>query len=252
MAGDHMFNLKLIGKVILFILFMTSCSSNQPNQSSDQSIPYSQLSTQDNGTLQSMDNPPSQQPTEEPDRNQLPSNQGTQQQTIPDRSITDDSVQKQKEENPVAQNPTSLSSLPFHDFKERWNAVSEEQMSGLYIKKIEETPNPKETIYHTRLSNHLELQIFVHENYVYQLELISNEKTTEVIYQMLAGWSQIILMLNPTIEIYDVDMIFHKIGVGPNADLSKLKTTSFDHSQLHYEVLPTDNGYTFRASYRKS
>jgi PBP1b-binding outer membrane lipoprotein LpoB len=252
MAGDHLFNLKLIGKVILFILFMTGCSSNQPNQNFDQSIPYSQLSTQDNSTLQSIDNPPSQQLTEDPDSQQLPSNQGTQQQTVPDGFIKDDRVQKQGEENTVVQNSTSPSLLPFHDFKERWNAVSEEQMSNLYIKNIEESSNTNETIYHTRLSNHLELRIFVHENYVHQLELTSDEKTTEVIYQMLAGWNQVINMLHPTVEMYDVDALFRKIGVGPNADLSNLKATSFDYFHLHYEVLPTDNGYTFRASYRKS
>jgi hypothetical protein len=79
--------------------------------------------------------------------------------------------------------------------------------------------------------------------------MISEGKSSRVVQSMLTGWTQIINILHPNIEIYDVDTLFNKIGVGPNADLTNVKATSFIYFELLYEVLPTENGYIFRASY---
>ncbi len=187
--------------------------------------------------------------------NQSQQEQDTQQQTIPVEPITEEKLEKQEAQNPEEQATQSAgvsTQLPFQDFKARWNAVTDEQLSNLYIKNLEEISAGEGKLYRAILTNHLELRVAVSDTYIQQLELISKDKSKSTITAMLTGWSQMINLLHPNIEIYDVDELFNKIGVAPNSNLTNVKQSSFTYSDIHYEVLPTENGYTFRAGYDKS
>ena len=141
--------------------------------------------------------------------------------------------------------------LPFADFKERWNAVCDEQITNLYIQNLEAATNERGSYYHTRIHPQIMLRIFVDNDYVQQLEMISEGKANTTTLAMLAGWSQIINILHPNMEINDVDEFYQKIGVGPNADLTKVKPTSFTYYDLNYQIYTTENGYGFIAAYAK-
>lgn len=126
---------------------------------------------------------------------------------------------------------------------------AEEQMSNLYIKDFEAISGDTGTSYRAALGNTLELLIFVSNDSVRKLEMISTRKSTAEINTMLTGWSQIVSILHTNLEVQDEDALFHLIGVGPNGDLSQVIAKTFTYMGIHYEVLPTDKGYTFRASY---
>jgi hypothetical protein len=246
MAGDRVSKLEVIGKLIFFVFILSACSSNAPKLNLDPSVPYSKLSTQEDQNLQSKNELLNQQINEELITEQIQPDADSQQQMVPEVLIEENDDQQQEPENALIH-----SKLPFQDFKARWNAISDEQMSNLHIKDLEESKHDQGTLYISHLSKQIELHIHVYGNYVQQLEINSKGKSTSNINEMLAAWNQVINILHPTIEVYDVDTLFNKIGVGPNADVSKIKKASFVYSHLHYNVSPRENGYTFRASYNK-
>ena len=155
------------------------------------------------------------------------------------------------EENTIPENTTVIQQLPFIDFKERWNAITDEQMSNLYINNLEETTTNDGTYYFSRLHDQMELRVFADQNHVNALHLINVGKSGPASLTLLTGWNQIVTILHPNIEINDVDELFNKIGVGPNGDLSNIKPSSFTYDNIYYNVLPTDSGYHFKASYDK-
>jgi hypothetical protein len=259
---------KLIKIILLsfFILLVNGCSSAPESHRGDsngflklstEGVPKQDL-TDDQIIEESNPNPLQQEsdteeqtlPEEEHNQEQL--NQDTQQQTIPDDPIIEELVPEEEGQGQISQAMVATK-LPFQDFKDRWNAVTDEQMSNLYIRNFDEVASNEGIItYSSNLTNKLELRVFVAQNYIQQLEMINREKSDLSIESMLTGWSQMINILHPDIEIYDVDTLFNKIGVGPNGDLSELKPISISYSDLHYEVVPTENGYSFRASYSNS
>lgn len=54
--------------------------------------------------------------------------------------------------------------ISFQDFKERWNAISEEQLSNITIKNLEETTTTAETFYYAQLRNTIELRVYPNQN----------------------------------------------------------------------------------------
>lgn len=239
--------------LILFICLFSACSSRPEQNSSGQSSPYIKLSTP------SKENPNPVMPDEQVDEHHGSSpnqvqNQDAPEQKLPEDYAAEDRLQTQEiqeTEDPKSGAETVSTELPFQDFKARWNAVTDEQMSNLYIKDLEEVSSNGETFYRSNLSNQLELRVFVHQDHIQQLELISKDNTKVTVAAMLTGWSQIITLLHPNIEIYDVDELFNKMGVEPNGNLTKVKQTSFTYNDLHYEVTPTENGYSFIGRYDK-
>lgn len=145
--------------------------------------------------------------------------------------------------------PGGAAPLSFDDFKERWNALTEEQLSTLYINKLEQVSTNDGSIYRAPFNEKLELLIFVLNGKVRQLEMISLGRSSDDIFTMLSGWSQMVNILHPNQEGQDVDSLFHSIGVGPNGDLTNVKAKSFKYFDMNYEVVPTDKGYTLRISY---
>src|SRR5690606_21976634 len=94
------------------------------------------------------------------------------------------------------------------------------------------------TLYTANLTTQIVLQVNVVDNFVQSLSLNSKANTTTSVLPMLTSWSQAIMMLHPSIELKDVDEIFHKFGVGPNADLSNVKETTFTYGSVNYKVTP--------------
>ncbi len=199
---------------MLLIYFLSACSNAQSEKHSQQVNPYLQLSTQEQNVQQS----------------------------------NNESIVNQQEIGQVV----GGSQLPFEDFKERWNAVAEEQMSPLIIKSLEKISNDTELLYRAPLSQQLELIILVSNGTVKQLAINSFGKSQNDIYSMLTGWTQMVNILHPNIHLHDVDALFNTIGVGPNGDLTNVKTKSFTYLDVNYDILPTEKGYTFKASYDKT
>lgn len=204
------------GKLILFIVIWLSACSSQPENMDNINLHYQQLSTEEPSNFQQTDN----QVQEE---------------------LEQESKSIEQEEKPNAP------MLPFQDFRERWNAITDEQMSNLYIRNLEEQSNNDETFYRAQLNDYIEMRIHVYEKSIIKLEMISKEKSQAVIFTMLSGWSQIVTIVHQNREIPDVDAFFNKIGVGPNGNLTNINTGAFTYFDIVFEIIRTDQGFIFRA-----
>ncbi|MBE4908578.1 hypothetical protein IMZ08_10970 [Bacillus luteolus] len=255
MVGD---SLNKLFKAIIILFFVSGCTSEEPNRNSvtpfTENNPEGILTENDLSESEIVDEPNNKTDEEVPE-NLLPSEQPNpntemnEEHEFPQQER--DSLQKViPEEEDSLESSVISTHLPFFDFKARWNAISDEQFSNLYISSLEKGTD--EGQYRTILVPKLELYVYVKEDYIQTLEMISKDKTVNTTQQMLTGWNQIINILHPNIAIYDVDSFFHKIGVGPNANLSEIKYTRFSHSNIGYEVEPTSVGYTFRAFYQSN
>ncbi|MFS0674954.1 hypothetical protein [Ornithinibacillus sp. 179-J 7C1 HS] len=167
-------------------------------------------------------------------------------------------IPRSQEENNGSSNIENISNTPdipvprllFETFKDRWNAITDMQLSELYISEIIGV-STAEGVYLAPLTNNMNLYIMVENGTVTSLEVKSGVGEKQERMMMLAAWAQIIMMLHPEHEIHDLDAFFNEIGVGPNGDLSNVKEMVYPYYHLQYEILIEENEYTFRASFRK-
>jgi hypothetical protein len=144
---------------------------------------------------------------------------------------------------------THVVQLPFQDFKERWNAISNEQGSNLIISSFERVTEEGGTFYRAPFQNRTELRVFTKNQNVQRLQIIGEGRTHADVLSMLTGWSQVFYMLNPAFAPHHIDTLFHELGVAPNANLEDVKENTLTHQGIQYKVIPTDTGYMFEASY---
>ncbi|MFP7296249.1 hypothetical protein [Neobacillus niacini] len=228
--------------------FLYACSPNQTKQQPDPTK-YQQLSTQSNEQAEekTSENPSTEEPSNVEEYGDIEQNNNVQE--VPQNEEKQKYQGMNGQQDSIIASPEGSTKLPFHNFKERWNSVTDEQMSNLYIKKLEEVEANGETIYRTRINDQISLSITTLKNYVQSLEMRSEGKSQDNIYNMLTGWSQMITIILPSMEIHDVDSLFNRIGVGPNADLTNMKSTSFSYLDLQYDLSITDKDFTFKISY---
>ncbi len=189
---------------------------------------------------------------EEPPINDQPSveERSDQTETPTEEKFQGEGVIEEQEETEAAINP--VKELPFQDFKKRWNAVADQQLSNLYIENLQKNESEGGDVYSTKLSEQLELNIYVEEEYIQTLELIRKDSNNKAdVATMLTGWMQIVMILHPEVVVHDVDSLFHDLGVGPNGDLSNVVRKEFSYGRLNYEVIPESNSFLFRATYRE-
>jgi hypothetical protein len=199
--------------LMIVLLALNACTSDTKNQNGEENPPYLHLST--------------------PEQDQQ----------------IDTKTEGNHEDQQGTLEESTNAPLPFQDFKERWNAITEERLSNLYIKTLNASSDENGTFYTAQITNKLELRVYVSNDRIHQLEMISKVKTGSEVYTMLESWNQIIQILHPNIEMNDVDSFFHDIGVGPNADLTNVKGRKMTFSGINYTITPTNEGYIFRTSY---
>lgn len=226
---------------------MYACSFNQTKQQSNPNNKYHQLSTQSNE--QEEENTSIQEPSNIGEPSDIEQNNNEQE--VPQNEEQQHQGLNGQQGETIAPTASSIQ-LPSYNFKERWNSLTEEQMSNLYIQSMEEVKTSEKTIYSTQINSEITLSIATFNNYVESLEMTNTGKSRDNIYNMLTGWSQMITIIHPDMEIHDVDSIFNRIGVGPNTDLTNMKSTSFTYLDLHYDLSITDKGYSFKVSYVNS
>ncbi len=120
--------------------------------------------------------------------------------------------------------------FPFEEFIERWNALSDEHYSGLYISSFDaKKGEDNRTIYRHPFKNGFVLSVMIGgEKRIEEVRLEGSVKTEDQRFALLTAWSQLVLMTNPAFELYDVNQVFHEIGIGPNATIpNKNKTTNY-------------------------
>lgn len=252
---------KLLTTALFSLIFLTTisgCSTLKQNEDSQPKSPFIDLSTEKQGDqtpYRNMDERPNttEQAPQKHDNDKMdkiPNEHHSLQQTIPDQLPTEELVpdELETEQHTDTQKTTNkATNLPFQHFKERWNALSDEQSSNLYIKKLEKASNEEGSYLKAHLSNQLELHVFVEGKFIKRLDIISDIETKDDVLAMLSSWEQVVKILHPNVEIHDVDHFFEQIGVGPDADLTNVKAVSFPYYQLRYTIEPTDIGYRFSA-----
>ncbi|WP_138420601.1 hypothetical protein [Aquibacillus sediminis] len=142
--------------------------------------------------------------------------------------------------------------LPFDDFQQRWNAVSDEQLSNLYIRGWDKTDKESEEIYRTKFRENLELNVHVQQGFIQSIGMVNHDgRDKDSVFSMLTGWTQIINILHPEMEIYDIDSILSDIGVGPNGDLRHVKTSTFTYEDVDYHVTKDKDSYQLYGIYQE-
>lgn len=226
-----MFKLATVAVKLFLIMLVISACSAQKDITQNKGNPYLKLSTDEQKTV-----PETQ--IQEPNLQAEEIKEGQ-----PNRPplITEPKMEQNE-------NITEAKHLPFQDFKEKWNAISDDQMSDLYIQQFDELNEQNETIYSSPLNKRHSISIYVQNGAIRKIIMSTDNATsTSTIYSMLSGWSQIIHMVHPDIEIYDVDDFFNQIGVGPNADLKNVKNSTIIYENIKYIITRTDTGYQFTA-----
>lgn len=153
-------------------------------------------------------------------------------------------------ESPILDEQPTSEALPLYmtDFKERWNAISDEQTGELFIEKFQPMTNPLQ--FSTTLKSNLELEIHtVDENQISEIKIIATGQTNADFLRMLTSWWQVLLITNPRTELHEVDALFSKLGLGPNSSLEDLEDLSFSYGGLKYIVNSQESKITFEARY---
>ncbi|WP_071394559.1 hypothetical protein [Bacillus tuaregi] len=242
-------------KLTVLILFLCACTT-QKESSQNKTNPYIKLSTEEQITIPDNYTKEQEQPmtesdseqTEEKEQDPIPQVE----KTLQAEEITDSlhsrphtQIEPNKADHDMEK---ELEQLPFQDFKEKWNAISDDQLSELYIKQLNEKVEKDKTIYSATLNKDHQLNIQVQEGNIHQIAFVtSNPSSSSAVYSMLSGWGQIILLLHPEVQMFDVDDFFYQIGVRPNADLQNVKNTTMTYENIKYTITRTDRGFNFTA-----
>lgn len=134
--------------------------------------------------------------------------------------------------------------LPFQDFQQRWNSISTEQGSNLFIKSFEKHAGDHHMpFYEISIAKQLTLRIFVKKAKVISIQMEGTNQSSKDSFEMLTGWSQIFILLNPQIQPSQIDLIFSEMGVGPNGNLQQVVKQSIVYNGTHYHVSSQQNHY---------
>ncbi|MET3696848.1 hypothetical protein SAMN05877753_101577 [Bacillus oleivorans] len=139
--------------------------------------------------------------------------------------------------------------LPFHDFKERWNALSEEQGTALMIRRLEKTPIDQGDVYVSDFQNGLVLRVYVYDDKIRGLQVTERAQTLTERFQLLTAMSQIYLILNPGREPHHADYLFNEFGIGPNANFEPVQQRTIEYNGILYTITPKEEAYQFAAFY---
>lgn len=139
--------------------------------------------------------------------------------------------------------------VPLQEFAERWNAVSADMGSELVIHDPAAFRWRAGGRYTYAFRPGLRLRLTPgHDNTVSRVEVISSARTIAERYQMLSAWGQVYTMNHPETPPFEADALFHKLGVRPDADLTRLTSSPVEVEGVRYEIASQKNTLTFRAS----
>lgn len=156
-----------------------------------------------------------------------------------------DPTQKEDAQEEVVDNNVSTL-LPFEEFRSRWNAISDTFTGENYVHSLEQVQTETNNYYRTTLNNTTELRVFVNDkNFINNIKLIGTSGSVKENFSMITSWWQLLLLSNP--EMTDFDETFSLMGVGPNANLLKVKEQTFSFGDVTYNILLANQNYTFEA-----
>lgn len=161
----------------------------------------------------------------------------------PSFGVPQEEPAKQEELEKSLQEEKSMPSVPIDEFVERWNAIAEEQASGLTITGYEKADD----FYKSSIGTH-ELRIYQQDQLLRALQLHTPKKKKVDALSMLMCWSQIILMFEPEADHHAVDELFHHFGVGPNLDLTNVTNSNIERNGVHYSLMVDEARYVFEAT----
>ncbi|WP_243297347.1 hypothetical protein [Bacillus litorisediminis] len=214
---------------IAVVSLLVSCSPQQQDESQenlDGSDPYQELTNQ---------LPPA------PDQIENPTGQIPHQTKLVPNEMDDETDQSEK----ISQ----ADRLAFHDFKERWNSLSEEQGTALEIRRFEKTPIDQGVMYISDFQNGLVLRVYVYDDTIRGLQVNERAETMTERFQLLTAMSQIYLILNPGTEPHHADYLFNEFGIGPNANFENVQQRTIEYNGIQYTITPKDEEYQFDAFY---
>ncbi|GAA0315426.1 hypothetical protein GCM10008967_02470 [Bacillus carboniphilus] len=186
--------------------------------------------------------------------------QSDNEQSQPTSPIQKLSIQKNNEMDPAPpdnnlQDPEIEGSqptfqLPIDEFTDRWNAITQEFGSNLFISTIKKIDQNHGDEYEAKIKDGILLRIRVSNVDVAQISMEGPTQTIDERYLLISGWSQIYLLFNPEAELHMVDSLFHDLGIEPNANLQQHKNTPVLEGKFEYKIDQTEIGHQFTATHR--
>lgn len=155
--------------------------------------------------------------------------------------------QEEPSEQKEVQPDNKIIKIPFTEFQSRWNAVTDEQASNLYIASFEKVDD---NIYSTTLKDDIELLVYVKEEKAESIMLRTVIDSSGEILDMLTAWSQIVYLFESEISPHQIDELFNELGVGPNLDIKDVKQKSVIRGGIQYTVNPITDGFELEATYK--
>lgn len=138
--------------------------------------------------------------------------------------------------------------IPFQEFKDRWNAISDEMTYENYIHHYEMKNENNESFAIATIDYDSTIKISHKNQFVSMIQITTQKSSDEnKKYSMLSSWMQLLLLTNPQIQMSDIDEIFSNLQIGANASIESLTTQSFTFGQVQYNVKVLDYAYVFEA-----
>lgn len=168
----------------------------------------------------------------------------------PIEETDDQEIVEDNERTVPSSTTTEVVTYPFDEFKGRWNALSDELFSELYIIEFKKTEHEsgKSEFYYIFQKGYELFVITGLEQAIEQIKFVGKPTTEEQRYEMLTGWSQVILLSNLNFDYYDVNLIFEHLGIKPNATIDS-SDQNINYKGVEFGIIHGDGSYIFEANY---
>jgi hypothetical protein len=150
--------------------------------------------------------------------------------------------------NDTETQPFAYQEVKVDAFVERWNGLSDLMGNQLEIKKNIINEETKQLMY--SFSDQMYIKVYYHEpqDSLWRIEFYGTARTQQATYATLGGWTQVIALTNPTIPPNEVDLLFGKLHVAPNGDVSKTIDQEIVVNGVKYSVSMENDVYRFQAT----
>lgn len=139
--------------------------------------------------------------------------------------------------------------IPFDEFMQRWNAISDEYTYENYIESYKVEKNENEQYALATIDHEATINVKARKDYIDIIQITTPKYTTEEKkYSMLSSWMQVVMLTNPQIEMSEIDRLFSELKIGPNATIETDHSKSITYGQVEYRLKISQENYQFTAT----
>lgn len=129
------------------------------------------------------------------------------------------------------------------EVEKRWNAISDESGSGLYINDLQE----RNGTFQYQFSSYLLLKGTTTSSGVSSIQVIGTPNSEPEAFMMLTAWNQLALLSNPTFTPDDVTDLFREIGVESSSNLQEIQFGEHKYKGHTFHITKEQDVYILTA-----